>query len=760
MSFYQELKRRNVFRLAVAYIIVGWLVMQIGEVMSPALRLPDWVNSALAFFIILGFPFAIFFAWAFELTPEGLKKEKDVNRSQSVTHVTGRKLDFAIIGLLAVALVYFVWESRLADRSQVEPEHLSQPRTEQSGETSAGKMNPTPVAPTDTRKSIAVLPFINRSANEENTAFFSDGVHDEILTNLSKIGSLKVISRTSVMNYRDTTRNMREIGEELGVTALLEGGVQRAGNNLRINMQLIEAASDEHIWAETYSRELTAENVFAIQAEIAAAVAEALHAVLSPEELAKLEATPTRNLEALDHYLLAKQHFMRQNWDSLEQTLIELDESLTLDPRFQLAWELKAWTLAAQINTGARTLAENQSTWKAAVDRALELDPDSGWAHGALAEYHFQTGDNSAAATEYLTAVNLAPHNAALLLDYAVFTRRTGGPETALELLLRAQELDPMSIQVWWGLGRVYMQLNQPERATEAYARIRAIDPASSTGRGPAAGPYIVSGQIPQSLYWIFQGIEVDPRDMDLPNWVIRHYIDLEDLSAARAWLDSISKESVDFSFTRAHDAMLDVYDGTLEEAAAKARAYFGQETPNHRWGSDSTMVNILLMDAFEKGDPGPALEDLSGVYSKALEEQLVTVENVMMVLDIAHLLQMDGKDGEATALLHKVIELADQPYALSGDLNAWRASARAQALALLGENAAAIEELHKQVEGGWRLQWYWQTVMNPNFQGLADESEFKALVQSLHEDMATQLAEVRSMEASGEIPSPPEARS
>ena len=276
MSLFKELKRRNVFKVAAAYVIVSWLLLQVSDTLVPALHLPGWFHSGVAFILIIGFPLAMFFAWAFELTPEGIKKEKEVDRTRSISHTTGQKLNYAIIALMSIALAYFVWDKFVAAPGNAVELAKASPPVEQNGTAPVSRTkNPD-------KKSIAVLPFQNRSANEENAEFFSEGVHDELLTNLSKIGALKVISRTSVLNYRDTTRNLREIGEELGVANVLEGGVQRAGNMVRINVQLIDAATDEHLWAEVYDRQLTTENLFAIQTEIANAIADALEATLSP----------------------------------------------------------------------------------------------------------------------------------------------------------------------------------------------------------------------------------------------------------------------------------------------------------------------------------------------------------------------------------------------------------------------------------------------------------------------------------------------
>ena len=277
-SLFTELKRRNVFRVAAAYAVVGWLAVEIASVVLPALLAPEWVHRVLTFLVILGFPIVLIFAWAYELTAEGLKREKDVDRSQSITPQTGRKLDFMVIGLLSVALIYFVSTHDWSGESDAV--------VQTSGEETS-------------RASVAVLPFANRSALADD-AFFAEGIHDDILTSLAKIGSLKVISRTSMLEYQDTTKNMKTIGEELGVATILEGGVQRAGDRVRINVQLIDTGTDEHLWAESFDRHLTAENVFSIQSEIATAIATALKAQLSPSEQANIETIPTRNLEAYD----------------------------------------------------------------------------------------------------------------------------------------------------------------------------------------------------------------------------------------------------------------------------------------------------------------------------------------------------------------------------------------------------------------------------------------------------------------------------
>ena len=266
MSLFEELKRRNVFRVGIAYVVTSWLLLQFADIVLENIAAPGWVMQVFMLALGLGFPLALFFAWAFELTPEGLKKEKDVDRSQSIAPRTGRRLDYLIIAAMAVALIYFIWEARFSSDEEAVVEQAAEIRVEQKTNESKGSVADADKAK-DTRHSIAVLPFTNRSANQDDI-YFTDGVHDDLLTQLTKIRAFKVISRTSVMEYRDTIKNLRQIGDELGVSTILEGAVQRSGDRVRITVQLIDTNSDEHLWAENYDRQLTTENLFDIQTEI------------------------------------------------------------------------------------------------------------------------------------------------------------------------------------------------------------------------------------------------------------------------------------------------------------------------------------------------------------------------------------------------------------------------------------------------------------------------------------------------------------
>src|SRR5215471_12167654 len=313
-KFFGELKRRNVIRAAIFYLGAVWALAQGISQLGPSLGAPEWATRWFVVAAGIGFPFWIAFAWFYEFTPEGLKRESEIDRAESITRHTGRKLDFAIIGVLTLAVVLLLTD-RFVLRHGV-------------NETTAMSI---------VQKSIAVLPFENLSSDKEN-AYFTDGVQDEILTHLAKIADLKVISRASVMQYKSgIARNLRSIGEELGVAHVVEGSVQRAGNKIRVNAQLIDARNDTHLWAQTYDRDLA--DVFAIQSEIAKAIADQLQAKLSPNEKKAIEQPPTTDLAAFDLYSRAKSVLLTAAFSvtgdpDLRKAIELLDEAVKRDPSF------------------------------------------------------------------------------------------------------------------------------------------------------------------------------------------------------------------------------------------------------------------------------------------------------------------------------------------------------------------------------------------------------------------------------------------
>ncbi len=437
MSFFDELKRRNVIRVGIAYVIVAWLVMQFADVVLNNIQAPGWVFQVIMLVLAIGFPVVLIFAWAFEMTPEGIKKEKDVDRSQSITPKTGRKLDFVIIGILVIGVAYLLMDKfLLKEAGDVSAETFA---------TSVPTNSQVANGVVASRNSIAVLPFANRS-NLEDDMFFTDGIHDDLLTQLTKISGLRVISRTSVMEYRDTTKKIPEIAAELGVSTILEGGIQRAGNRIRINAQLINVATDEHIWAETFDREMTVENLFDIQSEITRRIVAAVRGELSEAENETLATLPTKNLQAYEAYLHARAalnqaDYTQEKFITAETWLLKAVET---DPQFALAWTMLVSTHAQAVWSGRDVTDARQQLILEALDKATTLAPNLPETLAARAEYLYRIkNDYHAAEISFRAASKAKPGDTDLLTRLGLTLRRTGKYEESISIFQLANELDP-----------------------------------------------------------------------------------------------------------------------------------------------------------------------------------------------------------------------------------------------------------------------------------------------------------------------------
>jgi TolB-like protein/Tfp pilus assembly protein PilF len=464
-NFLAELKRRRVYSVAVAYVVVGWLLVQVATQVFPFFNIPNWVVRLVVLLTIVGFPVSLVCAWAFEMTPDGIKLEGDVDRR--ITRKTGRKLTALIVTLAAVAAGVTVF--RFLD---------SQHGIE------AAKQRPLAVAIES--KSIAVLPFENLSEQKAN-AYFADGMQDEILINLARIADLKVISRTSVMQYKtDAQRNLREIGQQLGVAFLLEGRVQRAANRVRVNAQLIDSRSDANVWAQTYDRDLA--DVFAIQSEIAKAISDQLQAKLSPSEKKAIEQPPTTDLAAFDLYSRAKSLLLKADFSvtyepNMRKAIELLDEAVKRDPSFfdaycQLAYAHEyLFGLTGSDHTPARlALAE------AAVQAATRLRPNAAETHLARAQYlYYGLRDYAGALAQLEIARRGLPNDPRLVELTGYILRRRGQHKEGLQNLQRAVELDPRNLITLQQIALSYQFLGRYADSITALDRALAIMPDNLT---------------------------------------------------------------------------------------------------------------------------------------------------------------------------------------------------------------------------------------------------------------------------------------
>ena len=481
MSLFKELRRRNVFKVGIAYAVTTWILLQLTDVVSNIMELPEWAPKLILLMLIVGVVPALILAWAFELTPEGIKLERDVVRKDSITSKTGRKLDFIIIVSLGLSLGYFIWESRFEQKTaEIESAKTEIPTPDPVVEAPPSRIE-YPMEDVD-KNSIAVLPFANRSSDAEDM-YFTDGIHDDLLTQLSRIDAFAVISRTSVMEYRDTTKNLRQIARELNVANVMEGSVQRAGDRVRINVQLIDAYTDEHLWADIYDRELTTSNLFDIQSEIAQAIASALKATLTESELASVADVPTENVAAYDLYLQARGLVNNQTRNGYQRAIEMLKESLVLDPGFKLAWiDLATAHMTNYWFYGGDPA--NRELALECIESARAIDAD--FAELFVAEgFYWYWGylDYERALYNLGKALEIMPGNDDALMWRAYVSRRAGLWDQARQSMRQALKLNPRVHINWHEYAMTLMYMHRYDEARHAAMKARELNADSYWGK-------------------------------------------------------------------------------------------------------------------------------------------------------------------------------------------------------------------------------------------------------------------------------------
>jgi len=500
---FEELKRRNVFKVGTAYVVLAWLLAQITDVFLEPFGAPDWVIKTILLVLMAGFPLALFFAWAFEMTPEGIKKEKDVDRSQSITHETGQKLNLAIIFILTLALGYFAFDKfMLAPERDAELVRTTEEAQLVQAETAA------------TVKSIAVLPFVNMSDDAGNE-YFSDGISEEILNSLARVKELKVAGRTSSFAFKGQSQDLRQIGDALGVEHILEGSVRKAGTTVRITAQLIQVEDGFHLWSDTYDRELN--DVFAIQDEIATAILEQLKAHLLDGEQVVVASTRTDS-EAYDIYLLARQRMYERTGPTLRSAADLLDRAIALDPAYAPAYAQRG-IIAMLLSDGEGTYGEipheqANAQGKLYVDKALQLDPllAEGWA-GLGLYYYGQPGATGAKeAIESLEkALSINPN----LIDASNWLHNTlqstGNPSEARIVMMEMVERDPLYRPGVRNTINGYIAFGQQEEALAYLERVRPLIPNDATIKSSEATVFLSMGRLADALRRVELSIELRP---------------------------------------------------------------------------------------------------------------------------------------------------------------------------------------------------------------------------------------------------------
>jgi len=611
LSFFNELKRRNVFKVAIAYIVMAWLIMQVADVILNNITAPDWVFHVLLLFIAVGLPFALFFAWAFELTPDGLKRESEVDRSQSITHETSKKLNHIITGVLVLALGYFAYDKFVLSGSRENA--AIETAVEQAVAKAANAQSATVTdtsTPADTvasaRKTIAVLPFADMSADKDQE-YLSDGISEELLNLLAKIPELKVTSRTSAFSYKGKEVRISDVGRELDVAHVLEGSVRKAGNQVRITAQLIEVAGDTHLWSQTYDRNL--DNIFAIQDEIASEVVAQL-------KLTLLGAAPTTQETDPQAYALFLQarHMQRLGTvGSQEQAIALFKQALEIAPAYPAAWTGLSFTYGDQAIAGQLGLVEGLQLSSDAANMALRHDPDFALAHASLGQLALMKNDTVEAAARYTRALELSPANPDILRNCASFFWTVGRLDENIAIQEYLVGLDPVDAGLHNSLGRAYLMAGRWEQA------IQSLNTSLTLSPGRTAANYQVG-------------------------------LALLALGSPQAALAAMEKELGDEEF-RIKGMALALHDlgrqAEFEETFARLREGWGEQWPSeiaqvYAWTGDADSAFEWLDRSISQNEDGLASQFIIPLYqpihsdprwmefrekSGASEEQLAAIE-------------------------------------------------------------------------------------------------------------------------------------
>jgi len=701
MGIVTELRRRNVFRIGIAYLVLGWVVIQVTDTVAPAFNLPDWTLTLVTWLGVIGFPFALLFAWAFELTPEGIKRESEVDRSQSITHTTGRKLDFTIIALLAAALIFVVADNYIL-QDTLEPSQATR-----SAEIGADEVGQAP-------NSIAVLPFTNMS-NDLEQDYFSDGIAEELLNALARISNLKVAARTSSFAFKGQQANIQEIGRTLNVDTVLEGSLRKSGKRLRITAQLIDVESGYHLWSETYDRELT--DVFTVQDDITAHIMSALKVHLEAGETAQV--TTTTNPDAYDAYLKGRQALHERTLESIERAQGLFEIATARDPDFALAWAGQALAVVLQDENSYGELKREDTLIRsgALIDRALAVQPE-------LAEAHAVRG-----------------------LSYSVAWR----DQDALHSLDQAIAINPGIAEFHLWRGHALRTLGRIKESQDAVNQALTLDPLHPSVLSTIAGTACENGRLPVTEM-LFEALARYP----VQQTQTRAYCQGQtgNLAGAYQLLEAFEGDEFESSLRRLRRELKDCQTlwqfGSDPQESAFVQALACQ-------GVDAAVTAYSNLSVEQKADL--EVQEYWVIiqlhlkhYAEALAMQdraYVTVPPVYelrshatsgsnMILNRVLALQQVGRDEEANTLLAELRAVLDQARRDGMQRGYHILEAK---LELLSSNTEAGLIALEAALSGFEVNWY--VTDDPVLQGLVGQEKLEEITAPLNAHIDAQRAEL-----------------
>lgn len=599
------------------------------------------------------------------------------------------------------------------------------------------------------QSSLAILPFANRSANADD-AFFVDGIHDELLTHIAKLGSIKTISRTSVMQYRDVVKTIPEIAAELGVSTILEGSVQRAGEQVRINVQLIDAQTDDHLWSETYDRQLLTKNIFAIQTEIAQAIAAKLKATLSPEQELRLSLVPTQNLEAYEAFLRGKKHLEARENHSLDESTELFQKAIHLDPNFAIAWVGLANTYQLKVVNGGLPGTELLPKAETALQKALQIDEQLAEAHAALGLQQLILGEHELSEYSFRRALDLNPNYAQAYHWYGFVLQDLGRFAEARDSLATAVSLNPLSGRFRSSYARSLRIEGLFEEALEELHKAVLDYPPALVSI--ATMQFMVFNRYDEAVRNYGQYLTSERIHTDVLAELALVYLDLAQPDRSELLIEKSTETAAQSWMVEFGNALLLVYQGKPEGATVFAGSANGRPGMD-RWGWIRQFCIALLRNhALNTGQASKALELYYAEYPelKTGLEPKVDFRNYRAAIDLALVMQRLGEREKATLLLDRASEIVSKRERLGWHGGFWVSDV--QILALKGKSTEAIAALQTAANDGWRSLWWYYLRHDPNLDSIRVEPEFQAIVAEIESDMASQMQRIVEMEQAGNI--------
>jgi TolB-like protein/Tfp pilus assembly protein PilF len=730
-SFVAELRRRNVLRVAAAYALVAWIIIEAGSVLLPTFGADQSFFQVYVIIVLTGFLLALVVAWVFEVTPEGVKLDRDVDHAVTTGETSKQTFNYAIIGLLIVALAVSITFNVTGVRGGVEvPEERLQ----------------------SMRQSIAVLPFASLS-NDPDNVLFVDGMHDDLLTKLASIGSLKVISRTSVLEYRDTTKNLRQIGQELGVNTLLEGTVQRAGNNVRINVQLIDAISDEHLWADTYDRQLSMQNIFSVQSEISAEIAAALQATLLPRSLDRVANIPTQDIRAYSLYISGRDNMYLRRLETLQEARRQFEQAIELDPQYAEAYvALAECELLLFINHNVLGREEAYELAEANLDQALQLNPDLADAYATLGllktNQWVQTRigtENVEAEAAFEYAISLNPNHAQAYQWFATLRADEQRYDDAIGLYHRSMQLDPLARIPYANLPTLYARQGQNEVALKLWLDATEIHPEWPTPYQLIAVHLAGLGRLDEAYAWNQLARELTPDAAQGGNISIGILVQFGDIERARQLLNGMPD-------THPLATIADGFQLLLDEDFVAALEFFAQVIDEGET-APPFLVNLAADVAVLAGDLQKVREyTLLSTPILDIDSDLpIDRFTVDEIVNLAFVRLQTGDVLRGNELLNAALPVVQSlpRFGMFG-----QGIRDVEIFALLGRKEDALQALRAAVDAGFRSGMpfsTWLLESNPFLDSLADDSRFNAIVSELDTLNAEMYRRVLDAEESGD---------